>query len=100
MARAKKHDSERSVEEEADADLGGSSLQRLSQRARTHPVTTLALAAGVGALMGAELLAAGLAGGAAILLLQRSDLRARARRVVESARDRISDGVRQMERHA
>jgi hypothetical protein len=62
-------------------------------------VTTLALAAGVGALMGAELLAAGLAGGAAILFLQRSDLRERARHAVDNARERIGQGLQQMEHH-
>lgn len=87
-----------SVNETEHEDLP--SLQRLSRAAREHPVTTLALAAGVGALMGAELLAAGLAGGAAILLLQRGDLRARTQELVESARERFSGGGRSTEQHA
>jgi hypothetical protein len=97
MTKAKKHEHE---EEEASGDLRLPSLRRLSRTARTHPVTTLTLAAGVGALMGAELLAAGLVGGAAILLLQRSDLRGRARKVIDNARERVSQGLHQIERHA
>jgi hypothetical protein len=108
MNKGKKHEREyveheREVTEEVDeagGDLGlRSPLRRLSRTARTHPVTTLALAAGVGALMGAELLAAGLAGGAAILFLQRSDLRERARHAVDNARERIGQGLQQMEHH-
>jgi hypothetical protein len=98
MTKAKKHG--REEDEEAGGDLGMAPLRRLSRTARTHPVTTLALAAGVGALMGAELLAAGLAGGAAILLLQRSDLRERARHALDNARDRISHGLHQIEHRA
>lgn len=74
-----------------------SRLKRLSRLALDRPVTTLALAAGVGALMGAELLAAGLAGGAAILLLQRSDLRPRARRVMDEAKGRFREGAEKIE---
>jgi ElaB/YqjD/DUF883 family membrane-anchored ribosome-binding protein len=77
--------------EEAEMHGRSSSLARLSRALRGHPVTSLALGAGIGALMGAELLAAGLAGGAAVLLLQRGNLRARARHFVDSARDRIGD---------
>ena len=101
MAKEKKHEHEAAeTVEEAEGDLGlRSPLRRLSRTARTHPVTTLTLAAGVGALMGAELLAAGLVGGAAILLLQRSDLRQRARNAVGNARERISHGLHQIEHH-
>ncbi len=81
------------------AGAGRSGLKRLSRLVRERPVTTLALAAGVGALMGAELLAAGLAGGAAVLLIQRGDLRRRARDVMDNARQRISEGVRKIEHH-
>jgi len=69
----------------------GSSLGRLSRALRERPVTMLALGAGVGALMGAELLAAGLAGGAAILLLQRGELRMRVRHLVGDAREKIDE---------
>lgn len=58
---------------------------------KRRPVTTLAIAAGIGALAGAELLAAGLAGGAAVLLLQRSDLGERVRGVVERTSGRLHD---------
>ena len=75
-------------------------MRRLSRAALQRRVTTLTLDAGVGALMGAELLAAGLVGGAAILLLQRSDLRARAGRALDNARERIHHGVTTIEHHA
>ncbi len=86
----------------ANEELGEakSFLQRMSRAAFDRPVTTLALAAGVGALMGAELLAAGLAGGAAILLLQRYDVRGRARELAERAKDRISESTKQTPTHA
>lgn len=74
-----------------------SRLTRLSRLALDRPVTTLGLAAGVGALMGAELLAAGLAGGAAILLLQRSDLRQRARRIIDDSKERLREGAEKIE---
>jgi len=77
--------------EETEMHGRSSSLERLSRALREHPVTTLAIGAGVGALMGAELLAAGLAGGAAVLLLQRGNLRARARDFVGTTRDRVGD---------
>jgi ElaB/YqjD/DUF883 family membrane-anchored ribosome-binding protein len=77
--------------EETELHGRSSSLERLSRALRAHPVTSLALGAGIGALMGAELLAAGLAGGAAVLLLQRGNLRGRARRFVDRARERMGD---------
>ena len=77
--------------EAAEMHGGSSSLQRLSRALRDHPVASLAVGAGIGALMGAELLAAGLAGGAAVLLLQRGRLGTRVRRFVDSARDRMGD---------
>ena len=78
----------------------GSTLKRMSRAARRRPVTTLALAAGVGALMGAELLAAGLAGGAVVLLWQRADVRGRARQVLDAARERMRHGGDSIEHHA
>src|SRR5262245_40945140 len=74
MATEQKH-------EEAETAQGAraSVWSRGWQAVRRRPVTTLALAAGVGALAGWELLAAGLAGGAAVLLLQRQDLTPRLR---------------------
>jgi ElaB/YqjD/DUF883 family membrane-anchored ribosome-binding protein len=98
MAKARSRQTRSETEEMAHDDIP--SLRRLSRAAREHPVTTLALAAGIGALMGAELLAAGLAGGAAVLLLQRGDLRARARHLVDATRERISEGVESTEQHA
>ena len=95
MAKAHEGGGEEEVREGAEA--GKSRLKRLSRLAFDRPVTTLALAAGVGALMGAELLAAGLAGGAAILLLQRSDLRPRARRVMDEAKGRFREGAEKIE---
>jgi hypothetical protein len=77
--------------EEVEMHGRAPALERLSRALREHPVTTLALGAGVGALMGAELLAAGLAGGAAVLLLQRGKLRTRARHFVDIARERMGD---------
>lgn len=80
---------------------GRSALERLSRAVFAHPVTTLALGAGIGALMGAELLAAGLAGGAAVLLLERGNLRGSARRMVDTARQRMGDvGGPSSEQHA
>ena len=64
---------------------------KLVAEVKRRPVATLAIAAGIGALAGAELLAAGLAGGAAVLLLQRSDLGDRVRGVVERTSGRIHD---------
>jgi ElaB/YqjD/DUF883 family membrane-anchored ribosome-binding protein len=96
MAKARKRES---GDEELEA--ASSTVERLSRAVRAHPVTTLAVGAGVGAIFGAELLAAGLVGGAAVLLLQRSDLRARARHFVETAKERISDvGERSTAQHA
>ena len=108
MAKRRKEDelveSAQEAAEAAESEAHDVGLKRLSRLARQRPVTTLALAAGVGALMGAELLAAGLAGGAAVLLLQKGDLGSRARRVLDSARERIAEGVRTIEarqqRHA
>ena len=97
MAKSHKHDEPAG---ETHVDGEGSAVKRMSRLARHYPATALALAAGVGALMGAELLAAGLAGGAAVLLLQRSDLRGRARKAMENARQRLHEGVRTIEHHA
>ena len=94
---AKAHEDGGGEEAREGTEAGKSRLKRLSRLAFDRPVTTLALAAGVGALMGAELLAAGLAGGAAILLLQRSNLRQRARRVVDEAKERIREGAEKIE---
>ena len=100
MAKRHEHDElQGDAHDASEVHERGSVLKRMSRIARERPVTTLALAAGVGALMGAELLAAGLAGGAAVLFLQRSDLRGRAERVFESARRRISEGVQTIEHH-
>jgi ElaB/YqjD/DUF883 family membrane-anchored ribosome-binding protein len=90
-ARDMANEDNRQTIEEAEMHGKSSSLERLSRTLREHPVASLAVGAGIGALMGAELLAAGLAGGAAVLLLQRGKLRARARDFVESARDRLGD---------
>ncbi len=108
MGKGHKHDKdaadtevERGEAEPAEAarEAGASTLKRLSRVVTERPVVTLALVAGVGALAGAELLAAGALGGAAVLLLQRSDLRGRTRRVFERARERFSEGVRTIEHH-
>jgi hypothetical protein len=73
----------------------GSIFGKLYRTARRRPVTTLAIAAGIGALAGAELLAAGLAGGAAVLLLQRRDLGIGMRRIVERTTGRLRELVEQ-----
>jgi hypothetical protein len=62
---------------------------RLGGFVRRRPITALALAAGASAIGGAEILAAGLAGGAAVLLWQRGrgrghDLAERMESTVES----------------
>lgn len=58
---------------------------------RKRPVTTLTVAAAIGAMAGAELLAAGLIGGAAALLLQRRGLSPRVSRVVQRTQHRLHD---------
>jgi hypothetical protein len=76
----------------AEAGERASAWSRSWQAIRHRPVTTLALAAGVGALAGWELLAAGLAGGAAAIWLQRQDLRQ------QDLRARLREGYAQAQR--
>jgi hypothetical protein len=62
---------------------------RTFEAARHRPVTTLALAAGLSALGGAELLAAGFLGGAAALFLSRQEQFPRLRGAIERTQKRL-----------
>jgi hypothetical protein len=66
-------------QQQTEAGERASVWSRGWQAIRRRPVTSLVLGAGVGALAGWELLAAGLVGGAAAIWLQRQDLGPRLR---------------------
>ncbi len=87
-------------------EAGGSTLRRLGGFIKRRPVTALAVAAGVGALAGAEWAAGALLGGAAVALLatrsgadERRRLLERGRAFFARGRDRLSDLVRRGGEH-